>query len=170
MEAWDTLAAVEDGLVARGPPPGQAAATEHLGVVTHRLRGSASLSGFPQVAALAAAMEEAVERMAATPPEDRQALEALRSMVASLKTALDVIGDTGAENPEAIAEALSHLVAAPPRELGGETARRLAELDRFFTDQPDDRKSTRLNSSHGYISYAVFCLKKKKKKNARLLN
>src|SRR5687768_5956330 len=28
-----------------------------------------------------------------------------------------------------------------------------------------DRKSTRLNSSHGYISYAVFCLKKKKKTN-----
>ena len=26
-----------------------------------------------------------------------------------------------------------------------------------------DRKSTRLNSSHGYISYAVFCLKKKNK-------
>src|SRR5687768_14007708 len=30
--------------------------------------------------------------------------------------------------------------------------------------QYKDRKSTRLNSSHGYISYAVFCLKKKKKK------
>src|SRR2546429_4053349 len=30
--------------------------------------------------------------------------------------------------------------------------------------QVGDRKSTRLNSSHGYISYAVFCLKKKKKK------
>src|SRR2546429_6768932 len=29
-----------------------------------------------------------------------------------------------------------------------------------------DRKSTRLNSSHGYISYAVFCLKKKKKRQA----
>src|SRR2546422_7818092 len=29
---------------------------------------------------------------------------------------------------------------------------------------PPDRKSTRLNSSHGYISYAVFCLKKKKNK------
>src|SRR2546422_1569336 len=28
--------------------------------------------------------------------------------------------------------------------------------------EPVDRKSTRLNSSHGYISYAVFCLKKKK--------
>src|SRR2546429_2724132 len=30
-------------------------------------------------------------------------------------------------------------------------------------DARGDRKSTRLNSSHGYISYAVFCLKKKKK-------
>src|SRR2546429_6092797 len=30
-----------------------------------------------------------------------------------------------------------------------------------------DRKSTRLNSSHGYISYAVFCLKKKKSLQAR---
>src|SRR5882757_10535698 len=30
-----------------------------------------------------------------------------------------------------------------------------------------DRKSTRLNSSHANISYAVFCLKKKKKKNQR---
>src|SRR2546422_6905684 len=29
-----------------------------------------------------------------------------------------------------------------------------------------DRKSTRLNSSHGYISYAVFCLKKKNRKIA----
>src|SRR5256884_54631 len=33
-----------------------------------------------------------------------------------------------------------------------------ADLERFRRD----RKSTRLNSSHGYISYAVFCLKKKK--------
>src|SRR5688572_31230283 len=30
-----------------------------------------------------------------------------------------------------------------------------------------DRKSTRLNSSHSQISYAVFCLKKKKKKNTQ---
>src|SRR2546422_4335665 len=30
-----------------------------------------------------------------------------------------------------------------------------------------DRKSTRLNSSHGYISYAVFCLKKKKKRQTQ---
>src|SRR3989449_6870324 len=33
-----------------------------------------------------------------------------------------------------------------------------------------DRKSTRLNSSHGYISYAVFCLKKKKKDTRRPLS
>src|SRR2546422_7586936 len=33
----------------------------------------------------------------------------------------------------------------------------------FLLRKGQDRKSTRLNSSHGYISYAVFCLKKKKK-------
>src|SRR2546422_5395533 len=40
------------------------------------------------------------------------------------------------------------------------------EHQRAAGAEPDviDRKSTRLNSSHGYISYAVFCLKKKKKK------
>src|SRR3989475_4656967 len=32
-----------------------------------------------------------------------------------------------------------------------------------------DRKSTRLNSSHSQISYAVFCLKKKKKKNKQMM-
>src|SRR2546427_5966085 len=34
----------------------------------------------------------------------------------------------------------------------------------------EDRKSTRLNSSHSQISYAVFCLKKKKKKNNKKQN
>src|SRR2546429_7033926 len=34
-------------------------------------------------------------------------------------------------------------------------------LDAGRVDEAIDRKSTRLNSSHGYISYAVFCLKKK---------
>src|SRR2546429_6741820 len=33
---------------------------------------------------------------------------------------------------------------------------------RITVEIAGDRKSTRLNSSHGYISYAVFCLKKKK--------
>src|SRR2546429_6841396 len=37
----------------------------------------------------------------------------------------------------------------------------VAELSRRFAHWPVDRKSTRLNSSHGYISDAAFCLKKK---------
>src|SRR3712207_8641240 len=37
------------------------------------------------------------------------------------------------------------------------------ELDAHPPDNTRDRKSTRLNSSHANISYAVFCLKKKKK-------
>src|SRR5205809_5633612 len=40
--------------------------------------------------------------------------------------------------------------------------------DRRRCDAGLDRKSTRLNSSHGYISYAVFCLKKKKRDQRRL--
>src|SRR5688572_31547174 len=37
-------------------------------------------------------------------------------------------------------------------------------------DDDEDRKSTRLNSSHSQISYAVFCLKKKKKKKTKQHN
>src|SRR2546430_10374528 len=39
-----------------------------------------------------------------------------------------------------------------------------------FSPDGKDRKSTRLNSSHSQISYAVFCLKKKKKKHNRRHN
>src|ERR1041385_8930433 len=45
-----------------------------------------------------------------------------------------------------------------------ESAERIRSLrqygwkERYISDEPGDRKSTRLNSSHGYISYAVFCL------------
>src|SRR5205809_5718917 len=45
---------------------------------------------------------------------------------------------------------VNEVVVIPHRQAGGG----------FFVDD-QDRKSTRLNSSHGYISYAVFCLKKK---------
>src|SRR2546429_2695168 len=41
------------------------------------------------------------------------------------------------------------------------------ELDIFTAIAEGDRKSTRLNSSHGYISYAVFCLKKKKQQRVK---
>src|SRR2546422_7029455 len=42
------------------------------------------------------------------------------------------------------------------------TANSMALIALAVVPEPEDRKSTRLNSSHGYISYAVFCLKKKK--------
>src|SRR2546430_13350589 len=47
------------------------------------------------------------------------------------------------------------------RQAVGDTAERAAAL----TPGCKDRKSTRLNSSHSQISYAVFCLKKKNKSN-----
>src|SRR5690349_23432975 len=49
------------------------------------------------------------------------------------------------------------IAARPERRNGGDGVQ----------DRPQDRKSTRLNSSHVEISYAVFCLKKKKKKKKR---
>src|SRR5438067_11639226 len=42
------------------------------------------------------------------------------------------------------------------------------EYNAMFTSSLKDRKSTRLNSSHVSISYAVFCLKKKKKKKTKI--
>src|SRR2546422_5301573 len=53
------------------------------------------------------------------------------------------------------AHADAHVDVLEPREPGLEVLE--------VSDELLDRKSTRLNSSHGYISYAVFCLKKKKK-------
>src|SRR2546422_3439811 len=46
---------------------------------------------------------------------------------------------------------------------GKESRSRRADGGQTDSRRAADRKSTRLNSSHGYISYAVFCLKKKKK-------
>src|SRR5207248_7896347 len=51
--------------------------------------------------------------------------------------------------------------AAPPRPRPGRGCAACCKP----ASAPSDRKSTRLNSSHRTISYAVFCLKKKKKKN-----
>src|SRR2546422_5487534 len=59
----------------------------------------------------------------------------------------------------------SQLLAARPLEVEGGEVRVVPEIADHDPREPgaEDRKSTRLNSSHGYISYAVFCLKKKKK-------
>src|SRR5687768_18085098 len=47
------------------------------------------------------------------------------------------------------------------REVGPHLFTDLECCQQLLVAHLEDRKSTRLNSSHGYISYAVFCLKKK---------
>src|SRR2546422_5178035 len=60
------------------------------------------------------------------------------------------------------------LPISPPRWIQAESASHGVDRASVLCDEPKtDRKSTRLNSSHGYISYAVFCLKKKKKQKRR---
>src|SRR3712207_7588086 len=54
-----------------------------------------------------------------------------------------------------------HVLDQPPE--GFERAKAFEHQDDLA--EQEDRKSTRLNSSHANISYAVFCLKKKKKPN-----
>src|SRR5688572_31233150 len=51
------------------------------------------------------------------------------------------------------------------RAAGGASDSRRGRDSPSRSSPPEDRKSTRLNSSHSQISYAVFCLKKKKKTN-----
>src|SRR5438034_8768468 len=63
----------------------------------------------------------------------------------------DVIADRREED---VRRALAHTRQTRPQ-------------DAFAHFKKQDRKSTRLNSSHTVISYAVFCLKKKKKKMKR---
>src|SRR5438309_8697275 len=59
-----------------------------------------------------------------------------------------------------------------PGAAGGRGPRRTAALERRFSEDLGlrDRKSTRLNYSHSSISYAVFCLKKKKEKYKSINN
>src|SRR5256884_7311941 len=69
---------------------------------------------------------------------------------ASASQALQPAIRSGASNPSAPC-------------LGDRDRERRGSLVAPSGDCDRDRKSTRLNSSHGYISYAVFCLKKKKR-------
>src|SRR3712207_7739101 len=74
----------------------------------------------------------------------------------------------GLEPPLPVVEAGPVDAAAPARL--GDVAQPLGQLQHRQAPVRQDRKSTRLNSSHANISYAVFCLKKKKTKNNRLKN
>src|SRR5690348_18018292 len=69
------------------------------------------------------------------------------------------------ESNNVIAENLARQVAlknGQPASYSGAAAAVAAELRKLGVESGLDRKSTRLNSSHPSISYAVFCLKKKK--------
>src|SRR2546430_8036943 len=57
--------------------------------------------------------------------------------------------------------------AVPPREPGADLREERPGAGRGGGVRARDRKSTRLNSSHSQISYAVFCLKKKKQPTSR---
>src|SRR2546427_8560321 len=76
----------------------------------------------------------------------------------------------------AVSVSAARRTAQPPNRLTGFVAAsipiakpiRLHPASRRGSPEARDRKSTRLNSSHSQISYAVFCLKKKKKNQQRL--
>src|SRR2546430_11989370 len=66
------------------------------------------------------------------------------------------LGRVGDSPEHVVVLALRYLLG----EVGGQRVRLVPQISARITG---DRKSTRLNSSHSQISYAVFCLKKKKK-------
>src|SRR6266496_4772291 len=109
---------------------------------------------------------------AATPPPDRGALSGPLA-------GLSFIGGIGAANaladvpyprpgtdPSQVRQYFTQN-AGPTRLSATGQAISAACLARFTASVARDRKSTRLNSSHVAISYAVFCLKKKKKRNRK---
>jgi chemosensory pili system protein ChpA (sensor histidine kinase/response regulator) len=165
MEAWDTLATLEEALrtLATETSPTWSAdaqgAFEDLRVVTHRLRGAAGLHGFPRVSAVAAMMEQIVERLTAMPAAQRgDAFSSLADLITSLRATFDTIGATGQEDGADLAAAMTrHATAiAPPADaptsdghpagapdamadpsvvVDGDAGVR--ELERFFVENPD---------------------------------
>src|SRR5919107_1576811 len=104
---------------------------------------------------------------------DRLTAMLTRLKLAAIRDGLDSLLDEAAHGELTLRESLALLCE---REIARKDSRRIEMaigLARFpyardlagfdFSAQPsiDDRKSTRLNSSHANISYAVFCLKKK---------
>src|SRR2546426_3829770 len=75
------------------------------------------------------------------------------------RTPVIVLAPPDFPEPQLLVQGSRHGVRCPHLEIDGRDAPRAEQLE------DRDRKSTRLNSSHLVISYAVFCLKKKKKKD-----
>jgi len=104
MEAWDTVASVEEGVrrLAGGDPP-SSAIVDPLVVVAHRLKGASALHGYPVVSAVALVMESLLEKLPGLPADEQgRTIEALEEVVATVRQVLDMIGDDGRENVETV--------------------------------------------------------------------
>src|SRR2546422_2354422 len=114
-----------------------------------------------------AARQAAISEKRLTPEEFDKAFDATpkpwyKQLVADLDGCLKGVQGLDGRGQEKFEDASpSYSALSQALEEGQHIARQLLEK-KLQTDP--DRKSTRLNSSHGYISYAVFCLKKKKNK------
>ncbi|HUF91543.1 MAG TPA: response regulator [Candidatus Limnocylindria bacterium] len=154
MEAWDTLAALEGGAGALCLEPVTAERAEALFVVTHRLKGAASLHGFPGVAALADEVGRILESLpAAEAPEREDAARDIATLVTRLKTALDTAAATGTDgidtedtpNPNPNTNTINGRTAwgemggpsSPPILSNRENDPVRVELQAFFTDNAD---------------------------------
>jgi len=153
MEAWDTAGALEEGLDQLTGAEAPAAATlAPLGVLAHRLKGSAALYGFPGVSDLAGAAERLLERAAAASAEERARTAGfLGGLVGLLKEVFDGISAVGVEDAARVGEfkarypaflasapaAARAIGAMPSAPAAGPAPVRspiAAALDRFFAD------------------------------------
>ena len=106
MEAWDTAGALEEqlGLLTAEDAPSPETLAPVI-VFAHRLKGSAALHGFPGVSDLAAATERLLERIPATPRDDRRRGAAfIDGLVTLLKDVFDGISAVGIEDAARIGE------------------------------------------------------------------
>src|SRR5699024_12193561 len=98
----------------------------------------------------------------------------LRDLHLSLHDALPICssmrntdrGSVGADHHSVL---FAVLLSRRPRFQAKKTQREARQSEKIISHQPD-RKSTRLNSSHVSISYAVFCLKKKNNRDENTMN
>jgi chemosensory pili system protein ChpA (sensor histidine kinase/response regulator) len=145
MEAWDTLATLEDGLGRLRAPEVSTATVEPLLVVSHRLKGAAALNGFPELAGVTETLERTLEQAPALRAEARGATaDVFAELLRLLKRMLDGIGANGQEDAEAVAAFRSghvgFLLAPTPSPAGGASgapAGPRAEVERFFAENPD---------------------------------
>jgi chemosensory pili system protein ChpA (sensor histidine kinase/response regulator) len=130
VEARDTLAAIEEGIgrLAAGAEP----AWGDLFVVTHRLKGAASMHGFREAAELADTVERTLHPLRQVMPPGRgTAIAELTVLLAALKSVLDAIEHPRPEQTVA-SDAARPIPGLPVGEIDGDPLRR--ELVRFFAE------------------------------------